>query len=316
MTGWKHHLLLWGAALVGAILLTSAFLLQLDDWHGTLHAVLVTVGAAVLLIIPIEWFTGRLRSEVQSATIENQDAVEQVRSESEHKFEELGRRLTDLERLDSEAREAHDEARSRDHEVFDAVVSLDSKVENLFKALARAESLRLISTKGVWTSYSETSYSAVRFHNMSGDKRRVEAVLYGPDRHEIWGRIYLAANQSNRTVLDKLREIARRHGESSTPTVSSIFKGVADTLKFAEKHSNDTPLLQYFPPQWALTETAIIAPEKGQSIGHSQGDRARRDLEVKKKTWLDFDSYFEASYAAERQYPMTETQGRWLEENE
>lgn len=139
MTGWKHHLLLWGAALVGAILLTSAFLLQLDDWHGTLHAVLVTVGAAVLLIIPIEWFTGRLRSEVQSATIENQDAVEQVRSESEHKFEELGRRLTDLERLDSEAREAHDEARSRDHEVFDAVVSLDSKVENLFKALARAE---------------------------------------------------------------------------------------------------------------------------------------------------------------------------------
>lgn len=242
-----------------------------------LRGILVTVGGAVLLLIPLEWASQHLRKEVRTA-------VGKVTKEADEKFGEVHRRLTDLEKFDKESREAHSQARAKDHEKFDAIVSFDATGETLYDALARAEKLGLIGPQGVWTEYSEQSYLSVRFHNMGGANKRTEALLYAPDRREILGRVYIDRNHTNRKTLDRLREFARRNGDNTVPTVSVIFMGIADTLKFAEACPQDAPILQYFPQQWALTRSAIIAPSYGQAISHHRRDRVDRDLVMKKKS--------------------------------
>lgn len=299
-----------GSVIVSVVFLMAAFIVHPNNSRLVWQAMFVTVGVAVLLVIPIEWANQHLRTDVQEAARDQQKKVEEVEERTEAKISELGQRLTDLEKLDQQSREAHDEARNKDHEIFDAVITLDARGEVLNKALSRAERLWLINRQGVWTNYSAHSYLSVRFHNMSGDRKRVEARLYAPDRREVLGRAYIDTDRPNKATIDRLRELARRNGDGTTPTVSVIFKGLADTLKFAESHPEDAPMLQYFSPQWALTETAIIAPSRGQKITHKQLDRVDRDVEMKKKSWLDYDPYHEAHYAAERQFPLTDEQRR------
>ncbi|MEK8227318.1 hypothetical protein NKG05_16340 [Oerskovia sp. M15] len=119
------------------------------------------------------------------------------------------------------------------------------------------------------------------------------------------------APKTSEDILVILDEQARRQGLDERPSATATFGTLAESLVFADRHHLARPLIQYFAPQWALTETALVAPDHAYDVRHDRVDRVQMDLQVKAKTWLDDDSYDEAHSVADALFPLTAKQEKY-----
>ncbi|MCR1984059.1 hypothetical protein NSA53_17660 [Cellulosimicrobium cellulans] len=289
-------------------------------WAWT-EAVLVNLGAAIALIAPIEWFISRLRRDVEDVEARQEQRVEEAEARQEQRVEEvreetaaaigaLQETVDSLTKLDREVAEGLDAVRAADLQQFRSVAADDTTGTEACLVLSRALKLKRISGSGVRVAVSEQRELHVVFVpmlNTTTGKHRVHLSLHRSNSHDRLGHLYWQ-HETPKEILVKLGTLVRDLGSDERPTATSVLGGLADALVFAEEHALARPLIQYFPPQWAMTDAAIAAPEYNYAIRHDRPDRRGMDVRAKGLTWLDFDSYDAASLAADLYFPLSAAQ--------
>lgn len=326
----RGRLLFVGSLVVAGVLLLASLVVPeivgwapdaTPRWWAWTEAVLVNLGAAIALIAPIEWFISRLRRDVEAVEARQEQRVEEAEARQEQRVEEvreeaaaaigaLQETVDGLTKLDREVAASLDDVRAADHQQFRSVAAEDTNGTEVCLVLSRALKLKRISTSGVRVPLSEQRELHVVFQpmpNTTTGNHRVRLTLQPSDRREHVGNLYWQ-RETTKEMLVKLGTLVRDLGSDERPTATSVLGGLADALVFADEHALARPLIQYFPPQWALTDTAIVAPARGYSVSHSRPDRRSMDVQVKGKTWLDFDSYDAASLAADLYFPLSAAQ--------
>jgi gas vesicle protein len=305
----------WGilALVVGGVLIVAAFFVPSEGLGSTWESVLVNVGAASLIVWPVQFITQKLQQRFEERTDEQQQEVKEWREEQQQEITSLSDRLSDLERFDQAAVQAQEENRRKAHELFKAFLNENAKGKDLWLALNAAIRNRLISgANGLYVEYARGSYLLIRFTISEPfareDTRSVSLRLYDEQSKAVGELVRLGWNDGVVQVLGRLNTIARRHGDVSTAVPSVIFGGLSEALIAADKYPDARPLLQYFREQWALTPEKITALGHGVSIRHDAPNRAELASHFRRKPWLDNESFDEALEAAGRVRPLTEEQ--------
>jgi hypothetical protein len=317
---WRELTIIWGAILVGVLLLASALVVPTlwffpvtePSWWPWLEAVLVNLGAAALLVAPIEWFSSRLRRGVEAAEERTLDAVEEVREEKQADVDALSDTLASLKAFDDAVSNQLDENRAADHALFRSVTAPETGLLEVYGALDRARALSLFSTSyGVRVPYSDGGRLHLGFHPTSGTPGVMVNLWLDNEKkiaHQVW-----RAPRSAVQLLATFDERVRALGFEERPSARVIFGGLAETLVLAEQHVVARPIIEYFPPQWAVTESRIIAPDRAYGVTHARVDRIPMDVHVKGKRWLDEESYDAAHSTAEALFPLSDRQREYAE---
>lgn len=318
-------------AVAGLLLVASLVVPEVVGWTSETtprgwawtEAVLVNLGAAIALIAPIEWFIARLRRDVEEVEARQEQRVEEAEARQEQRVEEVREQATaaiealqetvdSLTKLDRMVDEGMDEATAADHELFRSLASEETTGSEAARALERAQSLgRTSSTYGLRVPVSDARELHLVFSPMfvvnNPRASYVRVTLQKADSlaavlHLAWRR------ETTAEILVTIGKLVRDAGFDERPSATTILGGLSDALVFADVHPEARPLIQYFAPQWALTESAIVAPAKAYPISHKRLDRVAMDVQAKGKRWLDFDSYDAASLAADVYFPLTPEQ--------
>lgn len=291
-------------------------------WAWT-EAVLVNLGAAIALIAPIEWFIARLRRDVEEVEARQEQRVEEAEARQEQRVEEvrseaaaaigaLQQTVDSLTKMDSIVAEGMDAASAADHELYRSLASEETTGADAARALERARKLgRTSAGHGVRVPLSDARELHVVFIPMynKASPRSSSVRIIVHKANSLDQATYLGWQSETTTqMLLNLGTRLRDLGYDERPSATTILGGLADALVFADVHPDARPLIQYFKPQWALTESAIVAPAKGYSLGHKRADRVPMDVQIKGKPWLDFQSYDAASLAADVYFPLTHEQ--------
>lgn len=321
-----------GSLAVAALLLLTSLVVPMivgwtpettpRGWAWT-EAVLVNLGAAIALIAPIEWFIARLRRDVEEVEARQERRVEEAEARQEQRVEEvreqaaaaigaLQQTVDSLTKMDSIVAEGMDAASAADHELYRSLASEETTGADAARALERARKLgRTSSSHGVRVPLSDERELHVVFLPMySSNAPRSSSTRVLVQRPHSLELLTQLTWQSETTaqMLVNLGTRVRNQGYDERPSATSVLGGLADALVFADVHPEARPLIQYFAPQWALTESAIVAPARGYPISHRRLDRIAMDVVAKGKRWLDFGSYDAATLAADVYFPLTPEQ--------
>lgn len=311
---------------ISAFFVIVAWLLPAQGFASIMESLLLNMAAATLLLVPIDLGTRALRKQVegaeerQIAAIESgekmhQAAVEDVRSQSEQQLQQVRERLTHLEERDRTVAAQHHEDRQADYSVFEAVTESTATGSDLWKALARADRQNLISKRGVHVPYSKSSDFTVQFKRLQAPAHaevgRVTWMLLDHNKRPVTKNTsYIDPSQKIDQFLGRLRQLAHANGEASDPLVSSVLGGLAETLRVAYDEPDARPIIQYFSPQWAITEQKLTAiGRSGWGIDHQSSNRLRMlDEDAPSKTWVDLECFEEASHVDQILFPLLDEQ--------
>jgi len=283
---------------------------RLVSWAENL---LLNLGAAVLLVVPIELFGSNLRRRVDAVDERQSRAVEDARAEAGESLRELGQKVNELDtKVAASLDEMHErvsgamfERQKNDELRFSALASEAPSRELVVDALKRAAKRGLISQRGVRVPAGASGEAYISF-NMS-DVLGLEIVLQEMDGSPLrtwqWG-----AGLSAEELLEDV-SLALDIAQVSYPLDTRlVFTRLSETLLVAAKHIDARPVVQYCPPQWAVTDDMIYAFDQSYGVQHDRLDRLEMDRQVKSKVWLDFDSYWAAFVAADALFPLTDRQ--------
>jgi hypothetical protein len=302
---WRVVLAAVAAILIGSGLVATGWVL--DDSNQFLPALLLELGAAFFLVVPLVVLERLLEGRIREARDTVRDEVGSVRRE----VRETARRLDDLDGL---YRERQDEARAADRSALEAAHG-DVTFENVHEVLRRARQQRAISTRGVQVPLDHVT-DRMRFRLVYGEAPEdrdsgpmiwidlVDAtgfsshvdVIWSPAEavEDVWQRLVEGAQRNNRypgdgilvpgRVIGRLLETARRALEVKTSPRGSIDLG---------------PVVE-FVGDWAITDQGLEhASEPACSI---PSDRLLTDEHLDdsmlEKTWIDKRTYLDAAGAA------------------
>lgn len=322
MTRAEWSVIATSAAVSGVLLgssLLGSVLLGVDEnshrWAWT-ESLLLNLGAAVLLIVPIEWMSSRLRRRVEDVDERQTAAVEQVRETATSSVTELASQVSSLDArvkdLTELSQSVADEAARRaadDERVFGSMSSEVPTSESLHAALSRGRERKLTSERGVRVPVAEVGSLRLRFDAPPAATAPVVTLedIRGEFRREWTWFAETAATDFWSVVADCLDG----EGEHASLDVGFVFASLSQSLLTASREREARPLIELCPPQWAVTDIGIAAvTEWGYTVTHSRPDRVDMDVHVREKTWLDTSSYERAFEIAAYLFPVTEQQWR------
>ena len=291
----RENLILWGAVLGGAALVTTSLFIHgyvgpepapSLTWWVWGESLLLNLGAAVLLIAPIELFSSGLRRQITKIA-EHVDGLtaldERVKgllaadvAERRTPYLNLVERPT-LRQIQVAVRDATREG------------LIDAAGARVLVNEALSERLRFTWVLGPL----KLGWLRVTLEEINGTKIKSWTTLKG---------ISLA-----RLLADVGKHLDRR-GEVLMPESSAILTRLSETILHALDHPVARPIVEFHGPQWALTASKITATSRSYDVSHARPDRTAMDVHIKRKPWLDHNSYDAASIAAYYLYPPTDAQ--------
>ncbi|MDX2974490.1 hypothetical protein [Kribbella solani] len=306
--------------IVGAAMLLGSFLLaRLPINHPAaawLSSVLVELGGAVLLLVPLYLVTLTLERDIDSVREETVASVDQVRADTASSVDALTERVTSL-RSDVERR------------LDDVVASVSQRLaqekfresvirDALRKAPTREKVIDALRTGVARTWISESHPPRVAASNPWGLHvvfRLTESGYVGgrPDLvltvEDLGGTEVAWVEWGESEPIDAVMVLLAQKIESEAGEhldVANIFTGLAELLETASTDSDRRPIVQLCPPLWAVTIHGIVAYGDGRfpyEISHSRlrSDRIAQDMA--QKTWSDSGSFDLARSVATALFP-------------
>lgn len=319
LTAWERWLIV-GSLGLAVLLLVAALVVPMlagwsedeqPSWWTWLDAVLINAGAAIALVAPIEWFSSKLRREVEESEERQDERVQAVREESASNLAAVAERVDALTEFDRRVEQQVDDVVAADHSLFRRIAEADATSETAYRVLTRAAQRGLISARGVRVPYNNEHPIHVVFTATAAAKPQVRMRVTGEDEQTLITMIWSGAKTTAEAMLVQLATSLRNKGIDARPSATMILDRLAETLVIADRHDFARPIIQYFYPQWALTDTAIVALSAGgwrYEVAHRAQNRAALYEHVRSKPWVDEDSFESAWFAAEKLFPLTAAQ--------
>jgi len=262
----KTDYALMGATVFGLTMVLYALVLtpEAGEWAA---GVLVNLGSAVLLVVPIYLLNRGIDRRIQQVKIETATQVRAIAAQVSTFEADVERRLEDVA-ASVTVRLA--EERKRDSAAFDMLLHAPSRT-TVEQALTRAHDLGLIQPKRgprvrvseewdlyVRVDFDEGSmhYSANGFGVESGEL--IEFTVENKGGREL----ELVPWPEGDEVADVMVRIGRaleRGGTSESFDVARYFRGLRDALVVAASHPDRRPIWQLCSPQWAVTSRGIVS---------------------------------------------------------
>lgn len=305
--------IIFGAILIGIVLLLGALAVPMSrwfpnpepSWWGWLEGVLLNVGAAFLILAPIEWFSSRLRQDVEAVETRQEERVEEVRREAADRTARLERKVASLSELNTQVSERLDAGLAEDEAMFRAFAA-GPTAERVEKALKQALKRDLIHEAGVRVPVSNDDDARLLFRTSSRGLELDLETIAG----EVLETIAWPAEEPAVDALTRVGRALEKAGRRK-PDPTLIFERLSESLLLAAREPGLRPLVEYFPPQWVVTTEAIVG-FRGQGqlyvVSHNVPNRLAMDAHVKGKPWLDYESYDEAHGVAAYLFPLTDRQ--------
>lgn len=269
--------------------------------------VLISVGSAILLVVPLFVFTRVLDQHISEVRTETTTRVDALRDRVSSFEDEIERRLDDVAR--SVSAQLAEESDS-DLKAFDALATTPSR-EGLEDALRRARELDLLDEGApprVRVSDSEWSYVVVDLGPFPGYSKEITCFhvedLHGDESAEIpW-----APERSMDEIMVRIgRAVQARSGRPNFD-VAVFFRGLRDILKVAYNSPERRPIVELCPPQWAVTDRGIVtygdAPLYRAPLQKLRDD-PHFSQHVRRKPWVDAESFERAEMAVRELFPDT-----------
>lgn len=274
---------------IGAVSLAVAGLWV--GWSDVGPSFLIEIGAAALLLVPL-WIVER--------------SIEARIDKVEQRLEML-----DADRISGEVMERMIASRKPDIELFEKVRSEPTQ-DGVSNALDRAHSLELISSRGIRVSLDETD---VHLRFVVPNRRdpvtleiRAETIEGALLKTFEWDRETATASLGVK-VAEWLQEQGSYPGDLLFQ-FGRVFHELADVLKLGYERKTGfmgfaEPLrgaiIQYFPPQWAITDYGVECVESLRSypIARERFEEQDWDPHVTSKRWTDIVSFRQAFETAQ-----------------
>lgn len=267
--------------------------------------VLVNVGAAVLLVIPLYLLNRRMDERIERVRVETVSGV-QALTERVSAFEsEVERRLGDVAESVS-ARLAQE--RVDDMASFDALLHTPTR-RAVEEALRRADELGLISRKRgprvcvseTWQVYVRVGFIEAGASSADGLVRFVVEDVTGKSLDTVqWLR-----DESVEDVMVRVGRAVHRTASTDDFNVEALFRGLREALGVAYSHPHRRPIYQLCPPQWAVTDRGMVTYGVYGAVPlchfHVLSLKERLDVfseELADKPWIHFASFDAAQEAA------------------
>lgn len=270
MKAWKRKprrtdLVLATATVVGLGMLVYALGLTAEpqDWAA---GVLVNLGSAVLLVIPIYLLNRGLDRRIESAQVETASQVKALTDRVSTFEEDVERRLDDVVASVS-TRLA--EERKQDQVAFDELLRTPSR-RAIEAALQRAHHLGLIipergprvCVSNAWDLYVRIDFDDQNVHRTRGGWSTYKGELIEFMVETASGKtldiIPWLEDQAVDDVMVRVGRALERGGSSNDFNVERFFQGLREAFVVAASHPARRPIWQVCPPQWAVTSRSIV----------------------------------------------------------
>ncbi|WP_433530761.1 hypothetical protein ACQPYA_01035 [Micromonospora sp. CA-263727] len=278
--------------LLASLVLTSA---GLAEWSAGL---LVNLGAAVVLIVPVYFLTKRLDERIEQVGTETQASVQALADRVETFEHEVERRIDDVaatvaSRLEQET--------GADAAAFEALGTAPSR-DSVLQALTRANEIGLISQERgprVCVSEYRRIFVEIRYDEhplrFNGEEN-ITFTLEGYDGTEL-GIVPWGESDDVETVMVRLGRALQRETAGERLDVKALFDGFSEALSVAQTDPERRPVWQLCPPQWVVTEHGIITYGDAPHYGAATTALERNShlaAHIGQKPWVDHDSLDEA----------------------
>ena len=291
----RENLILWGAVLGGAALVALSLLVHGHvgpapapslTWWVWVESLLLNLGAAVLLVAPIELFSSGLRRQIT----------------------EIGEQVDGLAALDERVeRMLADDVTERRAPYLSLVER--PTLWRIQVAVRDATREGLIDPAGARVLVNEALSERLRFTWVLGPLKLgwLRVTLEEIDGTKVVSWTTLRGFSLERLLADVGKHLDRR-GETLMPEPSAILMRLSETILHALDHPIARPIVEFHGPQWAVTASKITATSRSYDVSHARPDRLAMDVHIKRKPWLDYNSYDAANMAAYYLYPPTKAQ--------
>lgn len=285
---------------------------------------LVTIGGAILLVIPFEWITGRLSRRVeevhdevgdvrQDATDAVNAAVEEVRTieqetrqsvaDVREEVEAVNRRVSSLAEFADRAAESIQQERDADDSAYGALAESEPTRERVIDAMRRAATRGVVSDRhGVRAQMHPGLADYVRLQYTPGsdqDEERLDFTLVETDGHWIstvpWVEGESAVDVMQ--LLSRALSAAGREGGLNAQALQHWWSTIAKTLAVGASHPERHGIIELCPSQWAVTDTGVVPypdhPLRGlgpRSLRNPRSVNAAKDW-----PWVNEDSLDDAA---------------------
>jgi hypothetical protein len=306
--------------LVGVLMLAGSFLLaQLSSTHPTAgwwSSVLVELGGAVLLLVPLYLVTLTLERDIDAVREETVASVDQVRADTTSSVDALNERVTSFQsdveqRLDDIVSSvSHRLAQERFRESTVRVAlrtapTRDKVVEALRTGIARnwisENRPPRVAASNPWGPHVGFRLTESPYEGGSPDLALIVEDFGGDEVAWLeWGE----AEPIPAMMVLLAQKIESEYG--GYLDVASIFTGLADLLEIASTDPDRRPIVQLCPPRWAVTMHGVVAYGDGLPAYHIDHRRLRSERigqDMAEKTWSDQDSFNVARSVAIALFP-------------
>jgi hypothetical protein len=255
-----------GATIFGLAMVLYALVLtpEANEWAA---GVLVNLGSAVLLVIPIYLLNRGIDRRIQRVTVETAAQVQAIAAQVSTFEADVDRRLEDVA---ASVTARLTEERKRDAAAFDMLLHSPSRAA-VEEALTRAHDLGLIQPKrgprvcvsDEWDLYVRVDFDDGSMHYTANGFgiENGELIEFVVERKN-GGQLELVPWPAGDEVGDIMVRIGRaleRGGTSDRFDVVQYFRGLRDALVAAASHPDRRPIWQLCPPQWVVTSRGITS---------------------------------------------------------
>lgn len=305
-----------GAVLTGIGMLLGSWPLRSsppDQAGAWVQDLLVNVGAAVLLVVPIELISAALSARVEEVsgeveearreTSETRDDVVRVRTETAQSVDEIRRDVQGVRDRVATLQEFGDQIAARlaanraEEEALYRRVGLDGNApdrETIVEALRRAHASGVVSASHGPRAEPHPGtgdYLRLAFEPNDFGEPEVGFYLGGTGTAGVRG-VPWNEDQSATDVLLEVARVLRTEGIEGSFDVAAWFRQISETLVVGASHAERHGIIELCPPQWAVTETGVV-PYPNNALRGAEPASVRDPTSVaamKAWPWVDDDS--------------------------
>jgi hypothetical protein len=284
-------------SLVAAGMLLVSWLLSSSSDSEWIAGLLVNVGSAILLFVPLYVLSKRLDAHISDVRREAVRGVEALTDRVSGIEEQVDRRLEEVATAFAERVQRE---RDADAAAFNAVAETPSKA-TLQAAVQRAIPLGLLCDEGPRVRVGDRSETYVRLHPILDYMRPTKPPLISLWLESIEGKVHSqhpwSGDEPLEDLLVPMNTILRRMTQEEL-AVEPIFSGILDALLVARTATERRPIVELCPPQWAVTPRGLVTYGSAPLYVASH-DRLHTEPHfaehIREKFWVDAES-FDSAY--------------------
>jgi hypothetical protein len=299
------------AVLGGMGMLSGALALTGLPWEEWAASVLISGGAAVVLVVPFYVLTKGLDRHIEQVRVQAASNVEAL-TERVAAFEgDVERRLEDV--VQTVTSRLEDE-RAQDRRAFEALAETPSRAA-FEEAMRRAMDRGLVSphhgprvcVSENWDVFVRIDYETEHEDSWTYDRETVEFVVEDAGGEEVQV-VPWPEGQPVDDVMVALGRALERVAAGGEFAVGVFLRGLAETLHVAASSPRRRPIIQPCPPQWAILDWGVVSYGSSPFYSLTLGQLRSRTIQshMASKSWVDADCFEDAMSIALALNPHTD----------